>query len=57
MSLQGSALSTPLVYEFKQRVDDVPLFGGSALVRGPTTNPRTRGADFELVVLFREASP
>lgn len=57
MSLQGSALSTPLVYEFKQRVDDVPLFGGSALVSGPTTNPRTRGADFELVVLFREASP
>lgn len=54
LSVQGSAQSTPLVYEFKQRVDASPLFSESALVSGPTINPRTRGADFELLVLFKK---
>lgn len=57
LSLQGSARSTPLVYEFKQKIDESQLFSESALVSGPTTNPRTRGADFELSILFREESP
>lgn len=57
LSLQGTAQSTPLVYDFKQKVDTSPLFSESALVSGPTANPRTRGADFELLVLFREETP
>ncbi len=50
--IQGTARSTPLVYTFKQRVDATDLFDYSALVSGPTTNPRTRGADFELLMVF-----
>ncbi len=57
LSVQGTARSTPEVYEFKRKVDASALFGESALVSGPTTNPRTGFADFELLVLFREESP
>jgi hypothetical protein len=54
VSVQGAAQSTPLVYEFKQRMDASPLFAETALVSGPTMNPKTRGADFELLVLFKK---
>lgn len=57
VSMQGTAQSTPLVYEFKQRIDASPLFAESALVSGPTIRPRTSVAEFELLVLFKEEQP
>jgi len=57
VSVQGSAESTALVYEYKQRVDNSALFSESTLVSGPTINQRTRVADFELLVRFKEDTP
>lgn len=52
VAVEASATSTALVYEFKQNVDKDELFAESQLTRGPTSNTRTGGAEFELTMLL-----
>lgn len=52
VTIGATASSTGLVYEFKRNVDKSETFSESQLTSGPTTNPRTGGADFELSVIL-----
>ena len=54
--VSASATSTARVYEFKQGIDRSEMFSESQLTSGPTTNPRTGSADFELTILLAAES-